>query len=234
VPWLYDEEAVDVLRLFTKLKCRFMPYLFGVAYEAHAAGVPVLRAMHLEFEDDPGCDQLDRQYMLGHALLVAPVFRSDGVVDYYLPAGRWTSFLTGEVVDGGRWVRERHSYMSVPLMVRPNSVVPVGADSERPDYNYAEDVTLHVFELGDGVTTHVTVPTPDESIGMSAEISREGDTVTVEALRATGAWSVLLRGIESVASVTGGSSASHVFGTLVTPDEGEMNLTVELSERVRR
>ncbi|MGC9347603.1 MAG: alpha-xylosidase [Anaerolineae bacterium] len=228
VPWIYDEEAVDVLRFFTKLKCRLMPYLYGAAYEAHAAGVPVMRAMHLEFEDDPGCDALDRQYMLGGALLVAPVFRADGVVDYYLPAGRWTSFLTGEVVNGGRWVRERHSYTSLPLMVRPNSVIPVGANDERPDYDYAQGLTLHVFEMGDAVTAHVTVPTPDAGIGLSAEVSRDSDVLTVKVLRAAGAWSVLLRGVETVASVTGGVAESHVFGTLVTPAEGETQLVVHL------
>ena len=61
VPWLYDEEAVDVLRFFTKLKCRLMPYLFGAACEAHHQGIPVMRAMLVEFPHDPGCDYLDRQ-----------------------------------------------------------------------------------------------------------------------------------------------------------------------------
>ena len=55
------DEAVDVLRSFTKLKCRLMPYLFGAAVEAHSAGVPTMRAMLLEFPDDPGCAGLDRQ-----------------------------------------------------------------------------------------------------------------------------------------------------------------------------
>ena len=81
--------------------------------------------MLLEFPDDPACDYLDRQYMLGDSLLVAPVFSPDGEVDYYLPAGRWTNFFTGEVVDGPRWVREMHSMLSLPLMVRPNSVLAV-------------------------------------------------------------------------------------------------------------
>ncbi len=106
VPWLYDEEAVDVLRFFTRLKCRLMPYLYGAAVQAHELGLPTLRAMMLEFPDDPGCDYLDRQYMLGGSLLVAPVFRHDNVVDYYLPAGRWTHFLTGETAVGGSWRRE--------------------------------------------------------------------------------------------------------------------------------
>ncbi len=81
VPWLYDEESVDVLRYFTKLKCRLMPYLYQKAAEAHHRGQPVMRAMCFEFPGDPGCAMLDRQYMLGESLLVAPVMDSSGSVD---------------------------------------------------------------------------------------------------------------------------------------------------------
>jgi hypothetical protein len=108
VPWLFDEESVDVLRFFAQLKCRLMPYLYAAAAEAHEAGIPVMRPMLLEFPDDPASDTLDRQYMLGPSLLVAPVMSYDGRVDYYLPAGRWVNFLSGEVVEGGRWQREQH------------------------------------------------------------------------------------------------------------------------------
>jgi alpha-D-xyloside xylohydrolase len=110
VPWLFDEggascpdglTASDVLRFFTKLKCRLMPYLYGAAVEAHETGVPTMRAMPLEFPGDPACDTLDWQYMLGERLLVAPVFTPDGTVEVYLPSGRWTNFLSGEVVEGG-------------------------------------------------------------------------------------------------------------------------------------
>ena len=62
VPWLVDEESVDVLRHFTELKMRLMPYLAGAAEEAYSAGTPVMRPMFLEFPDDPGCAHLDRQY----------------------------------------------------------------------------------------------------------------------------------------------------------------------------
>lgn len=59
-----------------------------------------MRAMILEFPEDPVCDSLDRQYMLGDSLLVAPVFQEDGIVEYYLPKGKWTYFLSNEVVEG--------------------------------------------------------------------------------------------------------------------------------------
>lgn len=149
VPWLFDEESVDVVRKFTKLKCSLMPYLYSKAVEAHRTGVPMMRAMVLEFPQDIACGDLDRQYMLGESLLVAPVFTKEGDVDYYLPEGRWTNLLSGEVVTGGRWVHEVHDFMSLPLMVRENTILPVGALDSTVEYDYSKSLTLHVFELND-------------------------------------------------------------------------------------
>jgi len=174
VPWLFDDEAVEVLRFFTKLKCKLMPYLYGAACEAHERGIPVMRAMILEFPDDPACDYLDRQYMLGDALLVAPVFSPDGTVDYYLPSGRWTNFITGQVVEGGRWLREKHGYLSLPLMVRPNSIIPVGAVDNRPDYDFPNGVTFQIFELQDGAKAARTVPDLKGKPAITLEAHRDG------------------------------------------------------------
>jgi alpha-D-xyloside xylohydrolase len=228
VPWLYDEEAVDVLRFFTKLKCRLMPYLFGAACEAHERGMPLMRAMMLEFPDDPACDTLDRQYLLGDALLVAPIFSPDGVVDYYLPHGHWTRFLTGEIVEGGRWFRETHGYLSLPLMARPNGVIAVGSEEDRPDYDYADGVTFHVFELGDGVTASAWVPTSKGNAAMKVEVSRDGGRVCVQAKGAERAWSILLRGVDAIRSMEGGTAQADVLGTLLIPAEGASEFTVRL------
>ena len=122
VPWLVDDESVDVLRFFTKLKQRLMPYLWAKAVEAHETGIPMMRAMTLEFPDDPACDTLDRQYMLGDALLVAPVFSSD-VVEYYVPVGRWKNLITGAEIEGPGWKRESHGFQSLPLLLREGYVI---------------------------------------------------------------------------------------------------------------
>lgn len=217
VPWLFDEEAVDVLRFFTRLKCRLMPYLFGAACEAHTDGVPVMRAMLLEFPDDPACDTLDRQYMLGESLLVAPVFTFDGTVDYYLPAGRWTHFLTGRVVEGGRWLREQHDFLSLSLLVRPNSIIAVGSQAERPDYDYSDGVTLQVYELADRAAVSATIPSLAGEVAATFAVSREGRTLTVERQGTAKEWQLLLVGIESVASVEGGTAESSAQGVLIRP-----------------
>lgn len=144
VPWEFGDEAVDVARQFTELKHRLMPYLYGAATEAHRTGVPMMRPMVLEFPDDPACRTLDRQYLLGPDLLVAPVFTAEGDVEVYLPAGEWTQLLTGEPVTGPCWRRERHGFDSLPLYVRAGTVLPLGADDQRPDGDWLDGLTLLV------------------------------------------------------------------------------------------
>ena len=158
VPWLFDEESCDVVRKFTRLKCRLMPYLYGAAVEAHEHGTPMMRPMMLEFPDDPACDTLDRQYMMGESLLVAPVFHADSHVDYYLPDGLWTSLLDGRKVQGGHWQKETHDFLSLPLMVRPGTLLPMGKHDDRPDYDYTDGLELHVYQLAEGQTVTVKIP----------------------------------------------------------------------------
>ncbi|MBM7503934.1 alpha-xylosidase [Agromyces aurantiacus] len=136
VPWAFDrgdeapgQSAVEVARTFAKLKASLRPYLVAAGEEAHRTGTPVMRPMPLAFPGDPAAAYLDRQYLLGPDLLVAPVFSASGDVEYYLPEGRWTNWFTRETVDGGAWRRERHGFDTVPLWVRGGAVIPVvGAD----------------------------------------------------------------------------------------------------------
>jgi alpha-D-xyloside xylohydrolase len=208
VPWLFDEEAVDVLRRFTTLKASLMPYLYQAARVAHLDGVPMMRAMVVEFPDDPACTHLDRQYLLGDDLLVAPVFTDDGTVDYYVPAGEWTHFLTGQRISGPRWVRERHGFDSVPLLVRPGAVVPVGAVDDRPEYDYADGVTLRAFGLADGATVTTVIPTVAGDVACTFTTTRRGDTVHVEADNPPARWRVQLDGADPV-DATGPALTVH-------------------------
>jgi alpha-D-xyloside xylohydrolase len=203
VPWNYDEEAVQVLSKFTKLKCSLMPYLFRAAIQAHELGTPMLRAMTLEFPGDPACDYLSQQYMLGDSLLVAPVFRSDGAVSYYVPAGKWTNLFTGNIIEGPRWVQETHDYLSLPLMVCPNSVLPVGSRTDRPDYDYADGVTLQVYQLEKGKQVTVEVPNVDGKIETRFDIKREDDVTQIRRQGPAKMWNVLLVGIDSIKDMEG-------------------------------
>ncbi|WP_435642322.1 alpha-xylosidase [Streptomyces sp. H49] len=182
VPWEFGDEAVDVARRFTLLKHRLMPYLYGAAVEAHRTGVPSMRPMVLEFPGDPACRPLDRQYMLGADLLVAPVFTEDGEVEVYLPDGVWTHLLTGETVTGPAWRTERHGYDSLPLYVREGAVLPLAAEGRRPDGDWLDGITLLAHPATEqGYERTVTVPDQAGATSATFRLRRRGDTLRVTA-----------------------------------------------------
>lgn len=123
VPWVFDEETVEVARRFTKIKQQLVPYLMRCAQHAHETGTPVMRSMFVEFPQDRACRYLDTQYMLGGDIVVAPVFDPIGEVHFYLPAGEWTNAFTGQRVQGGTWHRETHGFDTLPLYVRAGANV---------------------------------------------------------------------------------------------------------------
>jgi alpha-D-xyloside xylohydrolase len=211
VPWNYDEEAVEVLSKFTKLKCSLMPYLYHAAMQAHEQGTPMMRSMLLEFPDDPTCAFLDQQYMLGDSLLVAPVFSHDGNVSYYVPHGRWTNLFNGKQVEGPGWRREEHDFMSLPLLVRPNSVIPIGSRNQRPDYDYSDGVTLHMYQMEDGKSVQVEIPSVDGKIETTFQVTRDGNEIRVQRQTGSKKWSVRLHHHDHVSSIEAGETDEQLI-----------------------
>ncbi|PWU70028.1 alpha-xylosidase [Gracilibacillus dipsosauri] len=203
VPWNFDEEAVDVARHFTKLKNSLMPYLYEQAVQNSKTGIPVMRSMVLEFPDDPLCETLDRQYMLGDSVLVAPIFNEEGIGSFYLPKGKWTHLLTGEVVEGGTWIKEKYDYFSLPLFVRPNTILPVGNSEEKPVYDYIDGVTFKIYRLdNDKKVTQNLVNAQGEYIGTVSAI-RQGQRITVTTSGFNQSYHVEVPGYEKVSANAG-------------------------------
>ena len=190
VPWLFDDEACEILKEFVNLKCRLMPYLYGQAVRSHTEGRPVLRPMVLDFPQDRACDTLDRQYMFGDALLVAPIFKENGEVQYYLPEGTWYNLITGAEVTGGKWQKETHDYHSLPLMVRPNSILPLGNNDQRPDYDYADGVTLVVSAFDEGAEASVEIPDLSGETVMKVTAKRVGEEIHLQVEGGNGNYTV--------------------------------------------
>ncbi len=144
-PWLFSAQTLEIYRQFAKTHIELFPYLYTYACEAAATGLPVMRAMALEFPGDPAIwsDICEHQYCFGRELLVAPVY--DGIDDFrplYLPAGEWRDFWSGEVVSGfvprrsprgfvprlsprgGRLVRHPAALHQLPVFARAGAIVP--------------------------------------------------------------------------------------------------------------
>ncbi|RSH95008.1 hypothetical protein EHS25_000093 [Saitozyma podzolica] len=174
VPWNYGDSAVAVTSKMVKAKLRLMPYLFAQAIKAHNTGLPVLRTMVLEFPDDPACQYLDKQYMLGDSLLVAPVFHASSA-SYYIPSGKWTCFWTNEVIQGPKWVKkDNYPLDMIPVFVRPNSVLLLGPEDIRvPDYDY-EKTQLEVRTYALDKEVAVDVPGLKGEIVGRVKVKQDG------------------------------------------------------------
>ena len=138
----------------------------------------MMRAMMLEFIDIP-CEDADRQYMLGDALLVAPVFRENGNVDFYLPKGKWTHLLSEETVQGGEWRQENHSFFSLPLYVRENTILPIGSCDSSPEYDYTDGLELCIFNLADGAEATRRICNSDGENALLVFAKRSGKTIYI-------------------------------------------------------
>lgn len=228
VPWAYDDEACDVVRHFTQLKCRLMPYLYHQAALAHETGTPMMRAMMLEFPDDPGCDYLDRQYMLGDSLLVAPVFSDAGDVAFWLPEGRWTHLLNNDEAQGGRWHKQQHGFLSLPLYVRGNTLLALGNNNRQPDYDWHIGTAFQLFSLEDGREARCEVPAADGATLFTLKVRREGETLTVQGDGCATGWTLCLRNINEVKEVQQGRYAAGEQGILITPASAESTLVIRL------
>lgn len=179
VPWLFDEEACDVLRKFVNLKCSLMPYLYAQAVRTHEEGRPMLRPLVLDFNDDLAAITCDKEYMFGDGLLVAPIFKETGEVEYYLPSGKWINFITKNIVEGGKYIKEKHDYFSLPLMVKPNYILAVGNNIEVPDYDYTDGTTLYLSNFDDGAECKIFIPDSKGNKKATVKAIKNGNEITV-------------------------------------------------------
>jgi alpha-D-xyloside xylohydrolase len=123
-PWEFGEEAERIFRIYCNLRYRLIPYLYSEAHVSSHTGLPLLRPMVLDHENDRNTRELDLQYMLGTALLVAPVFGGTRR-EVYLPQGTWFNFWTHECLRGGAWIDTDAPLDKIPLYVRAGCVVPM-------------------------------------------------------------------------------------------------------------
>ena len=184
-PWSQGEQALSIFREFDELRYQLIPYLYSLAHEAHATGLPLMRPMVLEFQDDPATLTIDSQYMLGPSIMVAPVLEQ-GLMSRltYLPRGTWYNFWTDTAYEGGRWIHlPTQSLEMMPIFVKAGTILPLGPIQQHTGEQAAEhggpdEVTLRVYPL--------TLPNPPRAFGAlhedggtTAYVYDEG-TLTIE------------------------------------------------------
>lgn len=156
VPWNFGEEAALVTQKFSKLKNKLMPYLYKEAIVTSKTGIPMMRPLILEFEQDYNVHTIDKEYMLGDSLLIAPIFNENNTVDFYVPGkGNWTNILDDKIYEGGKWYTEKYDYFNLPLLARPNSLIIEGDNNQTADYDYSKNIIVHAYEIYQETSTKV-------------------------------------------------------------------------------
>lgn len=207
VPWAYDEESCDVLRYFTKLKGKLMPYLFAQAVKTHEVGVPMMRSMVIAFTNETPCKYLDQQYMLGDSLLVAPVMSETGDVEFYLPKGTWYDIIENKTYEGGKYYSRNCSYMEMPLLVRENSIVTFGNFDSNVVYDYLDGAEAVIYNLQDGVTATTAVYDSEAVKITDITAVRNGNTITVSYEATDKNFTVSIAGTDVKAEAKAGSTS---------------------------
>lgn len=151
-PWIYGHPYTDINRNYLKLKMRLNPYTYSYCHEAHTSGVPMARAMVLEFPNDPVTRDTTTQYqfMSGEWMMVAPVYTRRNVREnIYFPAGEWYDYWTGEKYEGGKWLDKYNAGLDIcPVFIRQGAIIPM-----YPDMNYVgekptDELTLEIYPYG--------------------------------------------------------------------------------------
>ena len=198
VPWLFDDESVDVLRFFTKLKGKLMPYIWTQAIKTSTIGVPMMRAMVIDFENDPACLSLDRQYMFGDNILVAPIFNDEGTAEFYVPAGTWTDIISGKQYEGGKFYNEKFDYFSLPCLAKPNSIIAYGNFEKNFEYDYLNGTEFVIYEPEDGKTIECNIYNTAAEKVFTLTALRNGDKVEVSYTNTSASFTVKVFGKEPV------------------------------------
>ena len=173
--WSYGKQAEPILEKYLRLRYELMPYIYSLAYYTHKTGAPFMRALFMDFPDDPNVAGIGDEYMFGPAFLVAPVTsQGQTVKSVYLPAGTaWYNYWTDKLSEGGQTIQVSAPIDTIPLFVKAGAIVPVGSRIESthdkqtivhvkvyPGANgdfalYNDNGTTYAYEQGDFQITHL-------------------------------------------------------------------------------
>ncbi len=150
-PWVFGKDAEEIVRRYARLRYRLLPYIYSYAHETWESGVPIMRALPLEFPGDERAYACDYEYMLGGELLVAPIVQPSERDDLsatrsvYLPEGQWYDFWTDEKYEGPVEITYEAALETLPVFVRAGAIIPMGPDVDHIAGPPSEELTVHVY-----------------------------------------------------------------------------------------
>jgi alpha-D-xyloside xylohydrolase len=177
-PWEYGTAFTDDFRRAVELKYRLMPYVYAQAKDSSQRGLPMLRALFVEFPEDPGAWQVEDEYLFGSDMLVAPLLEADANDrNAYLPSGRWIDYQTGRVYDGG-WHVVEAGEIPVVMMVRDGAVIPhIGLAQSTREMDWSR-IELVAF-VAQARQSSGLICLPTDNVLRSVSLVRKGESLTL-------------------------------------------------------
>jgi alpha-D-xyloside xylohydrolase len=176
-PWHFGEQAESIFRAFAELRYRLLPYIYHEAVECGRTSLPMLRALVLDYPDDPNTFTLDDQYLFGSSLLVAPILDESNRRRVYLPEGTWIDWWSHEAVTGGRWITVECPLEQMPIWMKAGAIIPLGPVIQHTDQ---PQTALTVLLVHPGRESTLSLHEEDAA-DLSLRYRRVDDGYTIEA-----------------------------------------------------
>jgi alpha-D-xyloside xylohydrolase len=171
-PWEYGKDFEDYFRKTVEIKYKLMPYVYAQAKACTEQGLPMVRALFVEYPEDPGAWLIDNQYLYGSDILVAPLFDNSGERDVYLPGGNWIDYQSGEKYNTG-WHHIKCGEIEAIILVKEGACLPmvqVAQSTSQIDWNNME---LVVFGSTDNTSAMVCLPS--DNILKKIEVAKNNE-----------------------------------------------------------
>jgi alpha-glucosidase (family GH31 glycosyl hydrolase) len=145
-PWHYSKKAQRLFKKYDRLRYRLLPYLYTMGYRMYQTGLPLMRALVLEYQDDPNVYGIDDQYLLGSEIMVAPVLEKGAESrDIYLPEGEWIDYWTGKHYQGEQTINYPAPLERLPLLVKAGAIIPMHPAREYIGREESDSLILKVY-----------------------------------------------------------------------------------------
>jgi alpha-D-xyloside xylohydrolase len=200
-PYAYGPQTEAIARRYLKLRYRLLPYIYSQAVQSAQTGLPMARAMVLEYQDDPATYPLDLQYLFGDSFLVAPVVRRDNRCRVYLPAGEWLDYWTKEMVSGPCWLDLVAPLERLPLWVRAGEIIPMGPEMAHSGEGPLDPLALEIYRPQGEASTVIH---QEDRADIPVRYAQRANALTVEIGPSPGTVEVVVYGLRAAsASVEG-------------------------------
>lgn len=158
-PWVFDKPTLDIYRKYVKMHYKFIPYLYDLCYEESLTGLPVLRPLVMEYENDKNVVNCNDEYLVGSSILVAPVTDPGVAVrSVYLPAGTWVDYNSGRRIKGNKHILYKAPINVCPIFIKGGSILPTFPDIPNLDAENTRRLIIEYYPSDDNRNTAHSTP----------------------------------------------------------------------------